>query len=104
MHGKRACRDLNVQFLDETVVRFKTRARRAADGQMRLARDFSFEFTPDGLQRFAGHVRLLGSRLQMLDLQYEGGNTDNNKNLILSASYVRENNTGSESFKLPLSK
>lgn len=89
-HGKRACKDMNLQFLDETVVRFRTTAKRGPEGQMRLARDFSFEFTPDGIRRYPGHVRLLGNRLQMLDIQYEGTDPNKESNLILSASYSKE--------------
>lgn len=89
-HGKRACRDMNLQFLDGTVVRYKTRPRRGPDGQMCLARDFSFEFTPDGIRRYPGHIRLLGRRLQMLDVQYTGDGDNSEANVILSASYERE--------------
>ncbi|WP_236632010.1 DUF3301 domain-containing protein [Endozoicomonas montiporae] len=89
-HGKRACKDMNLQFLDGTVVRYKTRPKRGPDGQMCLSRDFSFEFTPDGIRRYPGHIRLLGVRLQMMDIQYpdEAGAQDNN--VILSASYKKE--------------
>ena len=99
-HGKRACKDMNLQFLDGTVVRFRTTARRGSDGQVRLARDFSFEFTPDGIRRHPGHVRLLGNRLQMLDIQYEGSDTEKESNLILSASYTRETDQPSNVVRL----
>ncbi|MET4693409.1 hypothetical protein V5J35_003493 [Endozoicomonas sp. NE40] len=94
-HGKRACRDMNLQFLDGTVVRYKTRPRRGPDGQMCLARDFSFEFTPDGIRRYPGHIRLLGSRLQMMDIQSPDQSTEHDTNVILSASYRKEKNVES---------
>ena len=95
-HGKRACRDMNLQLLDGTVVRYKTRLRRSPGGQMCLARDFSFEFTPDGIRRYPGHIRLLGSRLQMLDIQSPDLSGEHDTSVILSASYRKEKNVESD--------
>ncbi|MGI9274788.1 MAG: DUF3301 domain-containing protein [Endozoicomonas sp.] len=85
-HGRRACRDLQHQFLDGTVVRYRTRTARSSSGQVCLARDFSFEFTTDGINRYPGHIRMLGQRLQMLDLQYQDPDHDSTSNLILSTT------------------
>lgn len=62
---------------------------------MCLARDFSFEFTPDGIRRYPGHIRLLGSRLQMMDIQSPDQSTEHDTNVILSASYRKEKNVES---------
>ncbi|WP_051785876.1 DUF3301 domain-containing protein [Endozoicomonas numazuensis] len=90
MHGRRACKDMNLQLLDGTVVRYSTRFKRGPGGQMCLARDFSFEFTPNGIQRYPGHIRLLGKYLQVMDLQYTGPEEQQTSNLIMSTEYSED--------------
>ncbi|WP_422132853.1 DUF3301 domain-containing protein [Endozoicomonas sp. ALD040] len=90
MHGRRACKEMNLQLLDGTVVRYSTRFKRSPDGQMRLARDFSFEFTPDGIQRYPGHIRLLGQYLQVVNLQYTNPEEQQTSNLIMSTEYSED--------------
>ena len=63
---------------------------------MCLARDFSFEFTPDGIRRYPGHIRLLGSRLQMLDIQSPDKSGEHDTSVILSASYRKEKSVESD--------
>ncbi len=90
-HGRRACKDMNLQFLDGTVVRYSTRPKRAPGGQMVLCRDFSFEFTNDGIRRYPGHIQLLGGRLKMMDLDYAAKEQDSpSSNLILETEYHLE--------------
>ena len=90
-HGRRACKEMNLQFLDGTVVRYSTRPKRAPGGQMTLCRDFSFEFTDDGIRRHPGHIQLLGRRLKMLDLDYHRDDQDTpSSNLIMEAEYSEE--------------
>ncbi len=90
LHGRRACKEMNLQFLDGTVVRYSTRFKRGPGGQMYLARDFSFEFTPNGVQRYPGHIRLLGKYLQVMDLQYTRPEEQQTSNLIMSTEYSEE--------------
>lgn len=89
-HGRRACKDMTLQFLDGTVVRYRTRPQRGANGQICLARDFSFEFTTDGIRRYPGHIRLVGQYLQIMDLQYSDETEDTDSNLILDTPFTRE--------------
>ena len=63
-----ACRAQGLQFLDDTVHGARTRFGRDAEGLLRLRRTFSFEFSDDGVHRRAGHVVLLGARLESLQL------------------------------------
>ncbi|MFI4952397.1 MAG: DUF3301 domain-containing protein [Burkholderiales bacterium] len=63
-----ACRARGLQFLDDTVQGARTHFARDAEGLLRLRRTFSFEFSDDGVTRRAGHVVLLGSRLESLHL------------------------------------
>jgi hypothetical protein len=66
--AREACRAQGLQFLDDTVHGARTRFARDAEGLLRLRRTFSFEFSDDGLTRRAGHVVLLGARLESLQL------------------------------------
>ena len=68
VYGKNACRDLNLQFLDDSVLRYRTRLRRGSSGQMTFERSFKFEYTTDGIHRANGFIQLLGSRLKQLDI------------------------------------
>jgi hypothetical protein len=66
--AREACRVQGLQFLDDTVHGARTRFGRDAEGLLRLRRTFSFEFSDDGVHRRAGHVVLLGARLESLQL------------------------------------
>jgi hypothetical protein len=66
--AREACRAQGLQFLDDTVQGARTRFGRDAEGLLRLRRTFSFEFSDDGVHRRAGHVVLLGARLESLQL------------------------------------
>ncbi len=66
--GRKACRDVGVLFLDDSVVVSKIRLRHD-DGRFRLYREFRFEFTGDGNRRSAGCIQMLGKRLQKVQLE-----------------------------------
>jgi len=66
--AREACRAQGLQFLDDTVQGERTRFGRDAEGLLRLRRTCSFEFSDDGVTRRAGHVVLLGARLESLEL------------------------------------
>jgi hypothetical protein len=67
--GRRACEREGLQFLDETVLCTRTRPARDVDGRARLRRVYRFEFSDDGTNRRAGHLVLLGTRLESLELE-----------------------------------
>ncbi len=67
--GRQACERERLQFLDETVLCTRTRPARSADGRVRLRRMYRFEFSDDGMNRRAGHLVLLGSELESLELE-----------------------------------
>ncbi len=72
-HARKACRDMNVQFLDESVVRYRSVIRRGLSGHAVIERAFRFEFTIDGCSREAGYIQLSGHRLKILELDYPEG-------------------------------
>ena len=51
--GREYCRNIGVQFLDETVSAQGIALARDASGQMRIRRRYDFEFTSDGERRRA---------------------------------------------------
>jgi hypothetical protein len=67
--GRAACRRYDLQFLDDTVSFARLRLRRGEDGQLRLARTYTFEFSDTGNNRRQGAIVMLGSDL--LDLHLE---------------------------------
>jgi hypothetical protein len=67
--GRDYCRNIGVQFLDDTVSRQRTGFARDATGTLRIRRMYSFEFTSDGERRYAGEIVMLGSRVAGVQAQ-----------------------------------
>jgi hypothetical protein len=67
--GRSACERYSLQFLDETVVFARLRLARNEDGELRIARTYTFEFSDTGNNRRQGAIVMLGGRL--LDVQLE---------------------------------
>ena len=67
--GRAACERYALQFLDETVSFTRMRLRRDAEGQVRIARTYTFEFSDTGNNRRHGAIVMLGGELE--DLQME---------------------------------
>ncbi len=66
--ARRACEEAGVQFLDDTVSQTGMRLTRDADGRATLERRFRFEFSTTGDDRQQGRVRLLGNKVQEVNL------------------------------------
>jgi hypothetical protein len=66
--ARRACEEAGVQFLDDTVSQSVLRIARDAEGRVVLERHYRFEFSPTGYDRERGRVRLLGQRVQEVNL------------------------------------
>jgi len=62
----RACREAQVQFLDDTVVLSQSRLRRDAAGHACFERQFRFEFTDGQERRYYGHLTLLGHQVKQV--------------------------------------
>ena len=67
--GRTACERYNLQFLDDTVAFARLGLARDADGQVKIARTYTFEFSDTGNNRRHGAIVMLGGDL--LDLQLE---------------------------------
>lgn len=69
--SSRACRQLGLQLLDDTVALERLWPRRDRNGRLQLERLYVFEFTDTGLRRQVGSVLLIGWRVEVLHM--EGG-------------------------------
>lgn len=71
--ARRACEQTGVQFLDQSVVRMRMGLARGASGTMLLRREYRFDFSLDGADRYPGHVICLGQRVIGLNLEHPSG-------------------------------
>ena len=67
--GRNACERYGVQLLDETVAFARLRLARNNEGQLRLKRTYTFEFSDTGDNRRHGAIVMLGSELQDMQLE-----------------------------------
>ena len=67
--GRAACQRYDLQFLDDTVSFARLRLGRDEDGQLRIARTYTFEFSDTGNNRRQGAIVMLGGELQDLHLE-----------------------------------
>jgi hypothetical protein len=67
--GRSACERYQLQFLDETVSFARMRLARDDDGQVKIARTYSFEFSDTGNNRRHGAIVMLGAQVADLHLE-----------------------------------
>ena len=67
--GRAACERYALQFLDDTVSFTRIWLRRDGDGQLRIARTYTFEFSDTGNNRRHGAIVMLGGELEDLQLE-----------------------------------
>jgi hypothetical protein len=67
--GRDACQRYGLQFLDETVSFARMRLARGAEGRVKIARTYTFEFSDTGNNRRDGAIVMLGGELQDLQLE-----------------------------------
>lgn len=67
--GRCACERYHLQFLDDTVSFARLRLKRNEDGQLRIARTYTFEFSDTGNNRRHGAIVMLGGEVQDLHLE-----------------------------------
>ncbi|EPJ43240.1 MAG: hypothetical protein OFPI_43690 [Osedax symbiont Rs2] len=63
------CKKLNLQLLDGSVSLKKIRPKRNPTGQLTLRREYQFEFSATGDERYQGKVILLGVMVELIELQ-----------------------------------
>lgn len=67
--GKKACSDQGVDFLDDTVEITRTRLKRDSSGKLHFYRDYRFEFSSDGSQRYRGEMTVFGKQVRNVILE-----------------------------------
>jgi hypothetical protein len=67
--GRAACRRYELQFLDDTVSFTRVRLARDEEGQLKIKRTYTFEFSDTGNNRRHGAIVMLGGELQDLQLE-----------------------------------
>ncbi|HEX9398407.1 MAG TPA: DUF3301 domain-containing protein [Burkholderiales bacterium] len=67
--GRRACERYDLQFLDDTVSFARLRLGRDDEGQLKIARTYTFEFSDTGNNRRHGAIVMLGGELADLKLE-----------------------------------
>ena len=67
--GRAACERYALQFLDDTVSVTRVRLGRDEEGQLRIARTYTFEFSDTGNNRRHGAIVMIGGELQDLQLE-----------------------------------
>lgn len=65
-HGRRACGEAGVQWLDHTAILERLSLRRDAEGRLRWLRRYRFEYSVRGADRQRGTLALLGRELQWI--------------------------------------
>lgn len=71
----RVCRELKLQFLDETVALDSLRLTRSARGWPEFVRVYSFEFSGTGNDRWQGRATLSGRRVLSVQFDHPQGVT-----------------------------
>ena len=67
--GRSACKRYDLQLLDDTVSFTRLRLGRDEEGQLKLARTYTFEFSDTGNNRRHGAIVMLGGELADLQLE-----------------------------------
>lgn len=67
--GRSACERYELQFLDDTVAFARLRLARDEQGQLKIARTYTFEFSDTGNNRRHGAIVMLGGEMQDLHLE-----------------------------------
>jgi hypothetical protein len=73
--ARSACRQIDAQFLDDTVMLVKLRLCRRNSGTMALCRLYSFDFTLDGEQRRSGVIQMKAQRIEDILLDIDQAST-----------------------------
>lgn len=69
-HARLACRQRQLQFLDQSVALSNMKPARGTNGSSCLLREYGFEFTDQGQFRDAGSVTMRGHALQKIHFPY----------------------------------
>ncbi len=69
----RVCREMDLQFLDQTVNLEKIRFSRSDNGRLCFRRWYAFEFSIHGQERLSGSVCIRAGRIEFVHLELPDG-------------------------------
>jgi hypothetical protein len=67
--GRSACERYSLQFLDDTVAFTRLRLARDDEGQVKIKRTYTFEFSDTGNNRRHGAIVMMGGRLEDVHME-----------------------------------
>ena len=67
--GRSACERYHLQFLDDTVAFARLRLARDEEGQLKISRTYTFEFSDTGNNRRHGAIVMLGADVADMHLE-----------------------------------
>ena len=68
-HARQRCRARGLQLLDQSVVVSRIRLQRGEDGRLGWWRQYRFEFSPNGVDRYRGLLELRGRICTHLEME-----------------------------------
>lgn len=86
---RRLCRELKVQFLDDSVVLTRIRLGRGAGGWPEFTREYQFDFSGDGQDRWHGRASLAGRRVLSVQFEHPEGVTIQGAGAPVSPEFLR---------------
>ncbi len=78
-YAAKACRDIEVQLLDQTVSLTTFKLTRSKQGRLVFQRIYRFDFSIHGNERREGRVMLKGHRIEQIQLDYDEGTVIENQ-------------------------
>jgi hypothetical protein len=78
-YAAKACRDVEVQLLDQTVSLTTLKLARSKQGRLAFQRIYRFDFSIHGNERREGRVMLKGHHIEQIQLDYDEGTVIENQ-------------------------
>jgi len=67
--ARKSCSEQGVAYLDDTVEITRTRLKRDSSGKLHFYREYRFEFSSDGSQRYRGEMTVFGKHVSNVILE-----------------------------------
>lgn len=68
VYAARRCQQLDLQLLDQSIVLRHIRLQRSSSGWLQWRREYGFEFSSTGHERYPGSLTMAGTRLLGIEL------------------------------------
>lgn len=68
VYAAQRCQQLDLQLLDQSIVLHKIRLQRSDNGWLQWRREYGFEFSSTGHERYPGTLTMTGNQLSGIEL------------------------------------